>query len=133
MWSQVADTLQFLHNDCNLVHRAVCPDAIMVVGGFWKLALMGFAVMAEFNTDSGSEHAISYDATDTEATRLLRPPLRYVAPELIAGSRSSGALTTAADTYSFGELLQVFADGCRVLSKLFMLFMVKVALCYIAV
>ncbi len=39
---QVADTLQFLRGDCNLVHRAICPESIIVVGGTWKLASMGW-------------------------------------------------------------------------------------------
>lgn len=98
----MADTLQFLHQDCALVHRAVCPDAVMVVGGHWKLALMGFAVMAEFSTEGGADHALPYDAADSELQRLLKPPLRYVAPELVAGSRTAGALSSASDTYSFG-------------------------------
>lgn len=103
MLAQVADTLQFLHQDCALVHRAVCPDAIMVVGGHWKLALMGFAVMAEFSTEGGADHALPYDAADSELKRLLKPPLRYVAPELVASSQAAGALSSASDTYSFGE------------------------------
>jgi len=36
---QVADTLQFLHAEANLVHCALCPEAIFLTGGgAWKLA-----------------------------------------------------------------------------------------------
>ena len=73
---QVADTLRFLHQDCNLVHRALCPDAVMLVGGAFKLAFMGFLVMAEFSTQSTGGHAFQYDTADTELQRLLKPPLQ---------------------------------------------------------
>lgn len=101
---QVADTLQFLNQDCNLVHRALCPDAIMLVGGAFKLALMGFSVMSEFSTESTVSSAFQYSAADTELQRLLKPPLRYVAPELIAGTQTSAGLSSAADTYSFAAM-----------------------------
>lgn len=101
---QVADTLRFLHQDCNLVHRALCPDAVMLVGGAFKLALLGFSVMAEFSTQSTGVHAFQYDAADTELQRLLKPALRYVAPELIAASATPAGLSSAADTYSFAAL-----------------------------
>ena len=58
----------------------------------------------EFSADSTtSVHVFNYDATDSELMRLLVPPLNYVAPELISGTRATGALTSATDTYSFGE------------------------------
>ena len=58
----------------------------------------------EFSADSTTNvHVFNYDATDSELMRLLVPPLNYVAPELISGTRATGALTSATDTYSFGE------------------------------
>ena len=45
-FTQVADTLQFLRGDCNLVHRAISPESIIVVGGAWKLASMGWSMLA---------------------------------------------------------------------------------------
>ena len=61
--------------------------------------------MQEFSADSTTNvHVFNYDASDSESKRLLVPPLNYVAPELIAGTRATGALTSATDTYSFGEL-----------------------------
>lgn len=86
------------------MHRALCPDAIMLVGGAFKLALMGFSVMAEFSTESTVSSAFQYSAADTELQRLLKPPLRYVAPELIAGTQTSAGLSSATDTYSFAAL-----------------------------
>lgn len=44
---QVADTLQFLHAEANLVHCALCPEAIFLTGGgAWKLASLAFCVQA---------------------------------------------------------------------------------------
>ena len=58
----------------------------------------------EFSADSTTNvHVFNYDASDSDVMRLLVPPLNYVAPELISGNRATGALTSATDTYSFGE------------------------------
>lgn len=104
---QVADALQFLHQDCSLVHCAVCPDSIMVVGGAWKLAAMGFASLADFSSEGGeTKHSHVYSPGDTELARMLKPPLRYVAPELIAGNSTGGPLGSSVDTYSFGATLR---------------------------
>ena len=58
----------------------------------------------EFSADNTTNvHVFNYDASDSDLKRFLVPPLNYVAPELIAGTRATGALTSATDTYSFGE------------------------------
>ncbi len=63
------------------------------------------ALVQEFSADNTTNvHVFDYDASDSESKRLLVPPLNYVAPELIAGTRATGALTSATDTYSFGKL-----------------------------
>ena len=40
---QVSDTLHFLHAEANLIHCALCPEAVFLSGaGAWKLASLAF-------------------------------------------------------------------------------------------
>jgi len=79
------------------LHDSDCASA--------SLSHVHVALVQEFSADNTTNvHVFNYDASDSESKRLLVPPLNYVAPELIAGTRATGALTSATDTYSFGEL-----------------------------
>ena len=52
---QVADGLQFLHHEANLVHRGVSPGVVMLTAaGAWKLAGLGLAARAQFGAGSDS-------------------------------------------------------------------------------
>ena len=57
-WSvclQIAEGLQFLHADANLVHRNVCPETVVLTeSGSWKLSGLGFAMMAHFGSGAAS-------------------------------------------------------------------------------
>ena len=53
---QIADGLQFLHHEANLVHRGLSPGAVLLTaGGAWKLAGLALAVRAQFgNSDDAA-------------------------------------------------------------------------------
>ena len=52
---QIAEGLQFLHADANLVHRNVCPETVVLTeSGSWKLSGLGFAMMAHFGSGAAS-------------------------------------------------------------------------------
>lgn len=52
---QVADGLQFLHHEANLVHRGVSPGVVMLTAsGAWKLAGLGLASRAQFGGSADS-------------------------------------------------------------------------------
>ncbi len=55
MCLQIAEGLQFLHADANLVHRNVCPETVVLTeSGSWKLSGLGFAMMAHFGSGAAS-------------------------------------------------------------------------------
>jgi len=54
--SQVADGLQFLHHEANLVHRGVSPGVVLLTAvGAWKLAGLGLAVQGQFGNAEGAQ------------------------------------------------------------------------------
>ncbi|OEL18249.1 SCY1-like protein 2 [Dichanthelium oligosanthes] len=73
---QVAETLDFLHNNAHLAHRAISPEVITIL------------------------QLIDYDVEDTALP--LQPSLNYTAPELVRSGESK--VGSACDMFSFGCL-----------------------------
>lgn len=63
---QVAEGLHFLHSQGNQIHRGISPEAICVTaGGAWKLAGFGFAVLADFGSNSPAEMSFDYSESSS--------------------------------------------------------------------
>ena len=89
---QLLDALQCIH-DASLVHRDVKP-ANVLVGGVGRVRLTDFGI------------AQLLDAAPLTQTGMVLGTLRYLAPEVIAGSRSG----PAADLYATGVLLRELVE-----------------------
>ena len=68
---QVAEGLHFLHSQANQIHRGISPEAICVTGGgAWKLAGFGFAVLADFSSNSPAD--VSFDYSDSSSNFIAQ-------------------------------------------------------------
>ncbi|RVW82902.1 SCY1-like protein 2 [Vitis vinifera] len=102
---QVSETLEFLHNNARLIHRAISPETVVITSsGAWKLSGFGFAISSDqASGDLANVPAFHYAEYDVEDSILpLQPALNYTAPELVR-SRGSPA-GSASDIFSFGCL-----------------------------
>ncbi|KAL9173573.1 hypothetical protein ABFS82_03G124000 [Erythranthe guttata] len=103
---QIAETLDFLHNNARLIHRAISPEVsvLLTSNGAWKLGGFGFAISTDQSSnDSASMQAFHYAEYDVEDSILpLQPSINYTAPELVRNKASS--VGCAADIFSFGCL-----------------------------
>uniref|UniRef100_A0ACD5VLK4 Uncharacterized protein n=1 Tax=Avena sativa TaxID=4498 RepID=A0ACD5VLK4_AVESA len=102
---QVAETLDFLHNNAHLAHRAISPETVFITSsGSWKLGGFGFALSVDQAmgglTSSQQFHYSDYDVEDTALP--LQPSLNYTAPELVRSGDSK--LGSTCDIFSFGCL-----------------------------
>ncbi|VAH61725.1 unnamed protein product [Triticum turgidum subsp. durum] len=102
---QVAETLDFLHNNAHLAHRAISPETVFITSsGSWKLGGFGFALSVDQATGGlASSQQFHYSDYDVEDTALpLQPSLNYTAPELVRSGDSKVGSTC--DIFSFGCL-----------------------------
>lgn len=102
---QIAETLDFLHNNARLIHRAISPEAVLITSnGAWKLGGFGFAISADQSSDdSAGVQAFHYAEYDVEDSIVpLQPSINYTAPELVRSKTS--LVGSAADIFSFGCL-----------------------------
>ncbi|XP_051224938.1 SCY1-like protein 2 A [Lolium perenne] len=102
---QVAETLDFLHNNAHLAHRAISPETVFITSsGSWKLGGFGFALSVDQATGGlASSQQFHYSDYDVEDTALpLQPSLNYTAPELVRSGDSK--LGSTCDIFSFGCL-----------------------------
>ncbi|KAF8766294.1 hypothetical protein HU200_007810 [Digitaria exilis] len=110
---QLAETLDFLHNNAHLAHRAISPEVITIPllitvfitsSGSWKLGGFGFALSIDQATggltSSKQFHYSDYDVEDTALP--LQSSLNYTAPELVQSGDSK--VGSACDMFSFGCL-----------------------------
>ncbi|KAL6965937.1 SCY1-like protein 2 A [Sarracenia purpurea var. burkii] len=102
---QIAESLNFLHNNARLVHRAISPESVLItLSGSWKLGGFGFAISADQSSDDfanvKSFHYAEYDIEDSLLP--LQPSLNYTAPELVRSKTSS--VECSSDIFSFGCL-----------------------------
>ncbi|KAG7586675.1 Protein kinase domain [Arabidopsis thaliana x Arabidopsis arenosa] len=101
---QISETLNFLHNNANLIHRAISPENVLITSaGSWKLAGFGFAISTAQAGNLDNVQAFHYSEYDVEDSILpVQPSLNYTAPELMRSkSPSAGA---SSDIFSFGCL-----------------------------
>lgn len=102
---QVAETLDFLHNNAHLIHRAISPENVLITSsGAWKLGGFGFAIPTDqASGDLPSSQAFHYAEYDVEDSILpLQPSLNYTAPELVRSKSPSAGCSS--DIFSFGCL-----------------------------
>jgi SCY1-like protein 2 len=101
---QIAETLNFLHNNAHLIHRAVSPENVFITSaGSWKLAGFGFAISQAQDGNLDNLQSFHYSEYDVEDSILpLQPSLNYTAPELVRSKTSSAGVSS--DIFSFGCL-----------------------------
>ncbi|GAB2217242.1 hypothetical protein Droror1_Dr00000414 [Drosera rotundifolia] len=102
---QVAEALDFLHNNARLIHRAISPESVLITAnGSWKLGCFGFAISTDqASGDLASSQAFHYAEYDVEDSVLpFQPSLNYTAPELVRTKEPSA--TCASDIFSFACL-----------------------------
>ncbi|KAF5201195.1 kinase-like protein SCY1 [Thalictrum thalictroides] len=100
---QVAESLDFLHNNARLVHRAISPEAVFITSsGAWKLGGFGFAISADQSGDGTGLPPFHYPEYDEDSVLPNQPSLNYTAPELVQSKASTTAC--ASDKFSFGCL-----------------------------
>lgn len=104
---QLSESLAFLHNDVKLLHRNLCPEAVLISkAGAWKVSGFEFCMM---NTNPPDQQPFwEFREWDEDLHPQAQPHLDYLAPEY--------ALTlscdTAADMFSLGALIySVFNKG----------------------
>ncbi|KAK9065686.1 hypothetical protein SSX86_015087 [Deinandra increscens subsp. villosa] len=101
---QVAETLDFLHNNAHLIHRGLSPEAVLInSSGAWKLGGFGFAISADQSSaDPSTVQPFHYSEYDVEDSLLpLQPSLNYTAPELVRIKAPS-----------FGRPSDIFSFAC---------------------
>ncbi|CAK7328806.1 unnamed protein product [Dovyalis caffra] len=102
---QIAESLDFLHNNAHLIHRAIAPENVLITSsGAWKLGGFGFAISTDqASGDLASSQAFHYAEYDVEDSMLpLQPSLNYTAPELVRSKAPSAGCSS--DIFSFGCL-----------------------------
>ncbi|EOY17147.1 Kinase family protein with ARM repeat domain isoform 2 [Theobroma cacao] len=102
---QIAESLDFLHNNARLIHRAISPENILITSsGAWKLGGFGFAISTDqASNDLANVQAFHYAEYDIEDSVMpLQPSLNYTAPELVRSKASSTGCSS--DIFSFGCL-----------------------------
>ncbi|XP_022718200.1 SCY1-like protein 2 isoform X2 [Durio zibethinus] len=102
---QIAESLDFLHNNARLIHLAISPENVLITSsGAWKLGGFGFAISTDqVSSDLANVQAFHYSEYDIEDSVIpLQPSLNYTAPELIRSEASSAGCSS--DIFSFGCL-----------------------------
>ncbi|XP_050216709.1 SCY1-like protein 2 B [Mercurialis annua] len=102
---QIAESLDFLHNNAHLIHRAISPENILITAsGAWKLGGFGFTISTnQTSSELSSTQAFHYAEYDVEDSMLpIQPSLNYTAPELVRSKSPSAGCSS--DIFSFGCL-----------------------------
>lgn len=101
---QISESLDFLHNNARLVHRAISPENVLITSsGAWKLGGFSFAIAVDQSGDSANVQVFHFAEYDVEDSVLpLQPSLNYTAPELVRSKASSAG--SASDIFSFACL-----------------------------
>ncbi|XP_043700659.1 SCY1-like protein 2 isoform X2 [Telopea speciosissima] len=103
---QVAESLDFLHNNARLIHRAISPETVFITSsGAWKLGGFAFAISTERTSNDLTNiqpfHYAEYDVEDSVLP--IQPSLNYTAPELVRNKQST--VGCSSDLFSFGCLV----------------------------
>ncbi|KAF9609205.1 hypothetical protein IFM89_014046 [Coptis chinensis] len=100
---QAAESLDFLHNNARLIHRAISPETVFITSsGAWKLGGFGFATSADQGGDLTTVQPFHYPEYDEDSILPSQPSLDYSAPELVRSKPSTAGC--ASDMFSFGCL-----------------------------
>ncbi|CAH8337394.1 unnamed protein product [Eruca vesicaria subsp. sativa] len=101
---QISETLNFLHSNAQLVHRAISPENVLITSsGSWKLAGFGFAISTAQAGNLDNTQSFHYSEYDVEDSILpVQPSLNYTAPELVRSKNPSAGVSS--DIFSFGCL-----------------------------
>lgn len=104
---QLTEGLGFLHNDAKILHRNICPEAIVLTKlGSWKLA--GFEFCVRSSDLQSSEASYPFHDWRTNVAPVTQPNLDFLAPEYVLTKRCG----PASDMFSLGLLIYaVFAKG----------------------
>lgn len=97
---QLMEGFQFLHADMKMIHRNVCPEAIVInAENNWKIA--GFEYCCVLSMDETGKISGNQQAPYMPNSRngMLQPSLDYAAPEWILEQQQF----FSSDIYSFGE------------------------------
>ncbi|CCG22386.1 Scy1 protein [Candida orthopsilosis Co 90-125] len=99
---QVAKGLQFIHNQCNIIHLNIQPSSIFInTQGDWKLA--GFTFLKNLNEISPQERDNFFIMNTSSFIPFANLNLNFTAPELIVDPQPK--LDFANDIWSFGMLI----------------------------
>lgn len=99
---QVAKGLQFIHNQCNIIHLNIQPSSIFINNqGDWKLA--GFTFLKNLNEISPQERDNFFIMNTSSFIPFANLNLSFTAPELIVDAQPK--LDFANDIWSFGMLI----------------------------
>lgn len=100
---EVSKGLQFLHNNCSIVHLNLQPSSIYVTTqGDWKLA--GFKFLQNLGEMGPLERNNFYIMNSSLVIESANHNLNFTAPELLTDDVSQ-RLTTANDVWSLGLLI----------------------------
>ncbi|XP_011696936.1 PREDICTED: SCY1-like protein 2 [Wasmannia auropunctata] len=89
---QITEALLFLHTNCKLLHRNVCPTSIIITKrGTWKLS--GFEFI-----EGAKEMPITVQSWTKHMPKMTQPNLDYIAPEV----QQKKIATFFSDMYSLG-------------------------------
>lgn len=99
---EIAKGLQFLHNNCSIIHSNLQPSSIYINNqGDWKLG--GFKFLQNLNEISPQERENYYIMNNSSLVPFSNINLNYTAPELILDNQQK--LGFANDIFSLGCLI----------------------------
>lgn len=111
---QIAEALEYCHNEVKLAHLNICPENIYVTTqGTWKLAGFNFSFFESYQKATEVPQAIinNRESIVKFGQRLQRssylPSLNYSAPEFVVHNQPS----LASDIFSFGVLYYDLVSG----------------------
>lgn len=102
----IAEALQFLHNDVNMIHGNITPENIIISRhGDWKLAGFNFATFEQYQTTA--QTTFQFKEYDSRGHTHTNPSLDYIAPEYLLSQSCTGQ----SDLYSYGMLAYAVYNG----------------------
>lgn len=103
----ISEGLTFIHNDAKILHRNLCPEAIIISKrGSWKLFGFEFSAPPINPNDFPLKFPmINVTNQSNDFPMIALPNLDYLAPEYVTlSSDPEGAVTLASDMYSLGSM-----------------------------
>ncbi|XP_028966958.1 SCY1-like protein 2 [Galendromus occidentalis] len=109
---QLTEALLFLHYNCKIIHRNVCPSSVIVnKKGTWKLAGMEFS---EKCNETDLMNPIGCQGFTSKLPKMGQPDLDYTPPEVHA----TASCSPQSDMFSLGLLITaLFNQGHSLLES----------------